>query len=137
MFAHAHYSLGMFLLKRYPESMRHHPSISRDGWGIQWTLVITNSLGPVNYFVILNFCYIRVAKTIKYKEILTFGTKKITLLYQDFIISVFFITRVHCTETVYNLPSHNPDLFLLIHELNIHPTWYPWGMRASERNSLN
>ena len=37
-----------------------------------------------NYFVILKFCYIRVAKTIKYKEMLNFGTKKITLLYQGF-----------------------------------------------------
>ena len=27
---------------------------------------------------------------------LNFGTKKITLLYQDFAISVFSITRVHC-----------------------------------------
>ena len=27
---------------------------------------------------------------------INFGTKKITLLYRDFVISVFFITRVHC-----------------------------------------
>ena len=60
---------------------------------VQWTLVITNSLGPVNLL-----CYIRVAKTIKYKETLNFGTEKITLLYQDFVISVFFITRVHCIK---------------------------------------
>ena len=64
--------------------------------GLQWTLVITNSLGPVKLLCYI-FCYIRVAKTIKYKEILNFGTKKITLLYQDFVSSVFFITRVHCT----------------------------------------
>ena len=35
--------------------------------------------------------YIRVAKTIIYKEILNFGTKKITLLYRNFVISVFFM----------------------------------------------
>ena len=53
-----------------------------------------NPWAQLNYFVISKFCYNRVAKTIKYKEILNFGTKKITLLYQDFVISVFFITRV-------------------------------------------
>ena len=30
------------------------------------------------------------------KDIFNFGTKKITLLYWDFVISVFFIMRVHC-----------------------------------------
>ena len=49
---------------------------------IQWTLVITNSLGPVKLL-----CYIKIllypgCKTIKYKEIWNFGTKKITLLYR-------------------------------------------------------
>ena len=49
---------------------------------IQWTLVITNSLGPVKLL-----CYIKKklypgCKTIKYKEMLNFGTKKITLLYR-------------------------------------------------------
>ena len=52
---------------------------------IQWTLIITNSLGPVTLL-----CYIRVAKTKKYKEILNFGTKKLTLLYRDFVISVLY-----------------------------------------------
>ena len=42
------------------------------------------------------FLYILVAKTVKYKEILNFGTRKITLLYRDFVISVFFTMRVHC-----------------------------------------
>ena len=56
-----------------------------------------------NYFVISKFCYIQIAKTTKYKDILNFGTKKITLLYQEFVISVFFITRVHCIA--FNVPS--------------------------------
>ena len=43
------------------------------------------------------FFFILVAKTIQCKEMLNFGTKKITLLYLDFVISVFFIMRVHCT----------------------------------------
>ena len=54
----------------------------KSAWSVQWTLIITNSLGPMKLL-----CYI---------EILNFGTKKITLLYRDFVISVFFITRVHC-----------------------------------------
>ena len=73
-------------------------SICFDHFGvfIQWTLIITNSLGPVKLL-----CYIKKklypgCKTIKYKEILNFGTNKFTLLYRDFVISVFFITRVHC-----------------------------------------
>ena len=66
------------------------PSLSQER--ILWTLVITYSLGPMKLV-----CYIRVAKTIKYKVILSFGTKKRTLLNQDFVISVFFIMRVHCT----------------------------------------
>ena len=64
---------------------------------VQWTLVITNSLGPVKLLCYIEILlYILVAKTVKYKEILNFGTRKITLLYRDFVISVFFITRVHC-----------------------------------------
>ena len=42
---------------------------------VQWMLVIKNSLGPVK---LSKFCYIRVAKTLKYKEILNFGTNKIS-----------------------------------------------------------
>ena len=47
--------------------------------------------------------YIRVAKTVKYKDILNFGTKKITLLHQDCVNSVFFITRVHCNTYIISL----------------------------------
>ena len=45
----------------------------------------------------------------KYKEILNFATKKITLLYQDFVISVFFITKVHyiCHPPVLKIANSN------------------------------
>ena len=66
-------------------------------------------LGPSEITLLYqNFCYIRVAKTIKYKDILNFGTKKITLLYRDFVISVFFVSglfimRFQCTvEPLYS-----------------------------------
>ena len=67
---------------------------------MQWTLIITNSLGPVKLlcYKYRNFVILfRVAKNNKIQKKKNFGTKKITLLYRDFVISVFFITRVHCT----------------------------------------
>ena len=62
--------------------------------------------------------------------ILNFGTKKITLLNLGFVISVFFITRVHCIRNLYvefplywyvtsivssvsNLPKNSSNLRLL------------------------
>ena len=68
---------------------------------LQWTLVIINFLGPVNLL-----CYIKILLYLgckynkKYKEILNFGTKKVTLLYRDFVILVFFITTVHCISYI-------------------------------------
>ena len=49
---------------------------------VQWTLVITNSLGPVKLL-----CYIKIllytgCKNKNKTKKLNFGTKKITLLYQ-------------------------------------------------------
>ena len=68
---------------------------------LQWTLVITNFLGPVKLLCYISkFCYIYTGcknNKIQQKK-LNFGTKKITLLYRDFVISVFFIMRVHCTR---------------------------------------
>ena len=45
----------------------------------------------------MKFLYIRVAKTIEYKGNLDMGPEILLLYNEIFVISVFFITRVHCT----------------------------------------
>ena len=37
------------------------------------------------YSIVLRFCYIRVAKTVKYKGVFQFGTREITLLYNEIL----------------------------------------------------
>ena len=71
-------------------------------------------LGPSEITLLYRFffLYIWVAKTIKYKEILNFGTKKITLLYWDFVISVFSIMRVYCIIQPW---SHSVCYLFFIH----------------------
>ena len=57
-------------------------------------------LGPQwNYFVISIFCFIRVAKTIKYKlKFWTLGPRKLLCYIGILFYQCFLITRVHCNR---------------------------------------
>ena len=67
---------------------------------LQCTRTVTMSLGQVKslLFVTVKFCYIVDARTIKYQENLNFGTARVSLLIWGFIMSVFFVMRVHCNK---------------------------------------
>ena len=64
---------------------------------LHWTLVITNSLGPVKLL-----CYIEIllypgCKNNKIqRNFELWDQENYFMLYQDFVTSMFFITRVHC-----------------------------------------
>ena len=68
---------------------------------IQWTLVITNSLGPVKLL-----CYIKILLYPCWKN--NKIQRNVELWDQEnyFVISVFFITRVHCTKGPLNLSCY-------------------------------
>ena len=66
----------------------------------------------------------RAAKTIKYKEMLSFGTKKMTLLYRGFCYTV----KPRYKEVRYNKTSYN-KVILLVPALYISLFFYPDIMR--------
>jgi len=71
---------------------------------IQWTLVITNSLGPVKSLYI-QICVISpLQKQESTQKFISFGPRKL-LRYIRILLywSVFFITGVHCTNIWYNV----------------------------------
>ena len=79
---------------------------------IQWTLIITNSSGPKKLL-----CYneIRLSGLQKqwnteYRENLNFLTRKV-FCFNKFVISVFFIKRVHCIVRSLNQTIFSEDYF--------------------------
>ena len=76
--------------KKEMQSLMPEAKIGKKGRIIinQWTLVITNSLGPVKLLCYIKILLYPVAKTIKYKEILNYGTKKNYFVTADFVTGV-------------------------------------------------
>ena len=76
---------------------------------IQWTLVITNSLGPSEITLLYQNFVISGLQNNKIQRNFELWDQENYFVISDFVISVFFITRVHCIYTL-PLPRSGRDI---------------------------